>query len=100
MVLRDTGLIVGSVGFVSCMGPYGQLPALAAGGSVSRLSSTEFGLYWSISPRYQRRGFIGMRIERNPLPDPPWFQVVVLVTNPASVDAAPTAMQEEHLPER
>ena len=57
VVLKETGQIIGAVGYVPCLGPYGQLPALAAGGSLSRLSSTEFGLYWSISPRHQRRGF-------------------------------------------
>jgi hypothetical protein len=82
----------------------------------------EFGLYWSISPGHQGRGFateagralvdwafsalglgriiattrydnaasirvmekIGMRIERNPLPDPDWLQVVGVVINPAA----------------
>ena len=27
---------------------------------------------------------LGMRIERNPLPDPPWFQIVSVLENPAS----------------
>ena len=45
-------------------------------------------------------GKLGMRIERNPSPDPPWFQVVGFVTNPASVDAAPSAMQKERHPDR
>ena len=138
VALRDTGQLVGACGYVPCLGPFNQVPALAAGGSVSRLWSPEFGLYWSISPSYQRRGFateagralvdwafsvlhlrrivattrhdntasirvmekLGMRIERNPSPDPPWLQVVGCVTNPASVDAAPSAMQKERLPHR
>jgi ribosomal-protein-alanine N-acetyltransferase len=138
VVLRATGQIIGSIGYVPCLGPYGQLPALAAGGRSSHLWSPEFGLYWSISPTHQRRGYateagralvdwafsvlhlgriiattrydntasirvmekLGMRIERNPFPDPPWLQVVGFLTNPASVDTAPSAMQEEHLPDR
>ena len=28
---------------------------------------------------------LGMRIERNPLPEPPWFQVVGILDNPAAV---------------
>jgi GNAT superfamily N-acetyltransferase len=43
---------------------------------------------------------LGMRIERNPSPDPPWLQVVGLGTNPASVDAAPAPAQQERLPDR
>ena len=134
VALRDTGQLVGACGYVPCLGPFDQLPALAVGGSSSRLWSPEFGLYWSILPSHQRRGFateagrvllewafrvlhvgrivamtsydntasirviekLGMRIERNPFPDPPWFQVVGFVTNPGSVDAAPSVMQEEH----
>jgi [ribosomal protein S5]-alanine N-acetyltransferase len=82
--------------------------------------STEFGLYWAISPAHQRRGYateaaramiayafaelglarvvattsydnapsigvmrkVGMHIERNPYPDPPWFQVVGVLHHP------------------
>ncbi len=138
VALRDTGHLVGACGYVPCLGPFNQVPALAAGGSQSRLWSSEFGLYWSIAPRYQRRGFatevgralvdwafsalhlgrivattsydntasirvmekLGMRIERNPFPDPPWFQVVGFVTNSASVDAAPSAIRDQRLPVR
>src|SRR5438876_8037593 len=57
VALRDTGQLVGACGYVPCLGPFNQVPALAAGGSLSRLWSPEFGLYWSISPSYQRRGF-------------------------------------------
>jgi ribosomal-protein-alanine N-acetyltransferase len=138
VALRDTGHLVGACGYVPCLGPFNQVPALAAGGSLSRLWSPEFGLYWSIAPRYQRRGLateagralvdwafsalhlgrivattsydntasirvmekLGMRIERSPSPDPPWFQVVGFVTNPASVDAAPSAIRDQRLPDR
>jgi [ribosomal protein S5]-alanine N-acetyltransferase len=125
VVLRDTGELVGACGYVPCLGPYGQVRGLAAAGSESRLWSPEFGLYWSVSPRYQRCGFateagralvdwafgeiklgriiattsydntasirvmekLGMRIERNPYPEPRWLQVVGFLVHPTAVEA-------------
>jgi RimJ/RimL family protein N-acetyltransferase len=136
VTLRATGQLIGACGYVPCLGPFNQVPALA-GGSPSPLWSPEFGLYWSISPNHQRRGFateagraladwafgalnlrriiattsydntasirvmekLGLQIERNPSPDPPWFQVVGFVTNPAPVDAAPSTTPEQRLPD-
>lgn len=119
IVLRSTGQLIGSVGFVPCLAPFGQLPALQAelGGGHH---STEFGLFWAISPAHQRQGYaaeaaramihyaftalklrriiatteydnvgsmgvmrrVGMRLEKNPYPDPPWLQGVGILENP------------------
>lgn len=116
IVFRETGALIGSVGFVPCLMPFEQLPYFARSDAPASLgrSSPEFGLFWAISSAYQRQGFateaaramidyafqhlrlrrvvatteydnlasigvmrrLGMRIERNPLPEPPWLQVV------------------------
>jgi [ribosomal protein S5]-alanine N-acetyltransferase len=116
MILKATGQLIGACGYVPCLMPFEQLP-----GFVERkrtegesLYSTEFGLFYAISPAHQRKGYateaaqalidyafkelklrrviatttydnlgslgvmrkLGMRIVRNPLPEPPWMQVV------------------------
>ncbi len=119
IVLKATGAIVGACGYVPCFGPFGQLPSV--GGSATGLCSTEFGLYYAVSPARQGQGIateaagllvayafeqwnlgriiattsyenlastrvmekLGMRIERNPFPEPPWFQVVGILDHPA-----------------
>ena len=118
IVLRPADQLIGAVGFVPCLMPFGQFPYLGAeltGG----FSSTEFGLFWAVSPAHQRQGYateaaramihyaftalklrriiatteydnvasmgvmrrVGMRLERNPYPDPPWLQVVGILEN-------------------
>jgi RimJ/RimL family protein N-acetyltransferase len=117
--LKQTGQLIGAVGYVPCMMPFGQLPAFAAGldEATRRRSTCELGLYYAMSPAHQRQGYtseaaaamveyafrnmglrrvvatttydnagsigvmrkLGMRIERNPFPDPPWMQVVGFV---------------------
>ena len=113
MVLRQTGQIIGACGYVPCLAPFGQLPGLGGAGRLSPFS-TEFGLFYAVSPSSRRQGYaaeaaqalvdyafqelhvrrivattdfenagslgvmrrLGMRIERNPLPEPPWLQAV------------------------
>lgn len=129
IVLRQTGQLIGAIGYVPCMAPFGQLPSLGAGvGEASRRMSTcELGLYYALSPAHQRQGYtseaaaamvdyafqgmrlrrvvatttydndasmgvmrkLGMRIERNPFPDPPWFQVVGVLENTSTALAEP-----------
>ncbi len=56
--LRETGQLIGSAGFVPCLGPFGQLPSFPSGGSEQGpFFSTEFGLYWAVSPARQRKGY-------------------------------------------
>jgi [ribosomal protein S5]-alanine N-acetyltransferase len=116
VVLKSTGKLIGACGYVPCLMPFEQLPGF--GGRIEMqaegLYSTEFGLFYAISPAHQHQGFaseaaqalidyafnelklrrviatttydnaasmgvmrkLGMRIERNPLPEPPWLQVV------------------------
>jgi len=122
IVLRASGRLIGACGFVPCLSNFEQIPGFGAkivppGQS---LTSTEFGLFYAISPAQQRLGYaseaaqalldyafgtlrlgriiaetdhdnegsigvmrrLGMRIERNPYPDPPWLQVVGVLENP------------------
>ncbi|HEX6292306.1 MAG TPA: GNAT family N-acetyltransferase [Herpetosiphonaceae bacterium] len=121
VVLRQSGALIGAIGYVPCLMPFGLLPAFqtAADAQAARLNSTEFGLYYAFAPAHQRRGYateatramigyafetlhlkrivatttydnagsigvmrrVGMRIERNPYPDPPWLQVVGVLEN-------------------
>jgi [ribosomal protein S5]-alanine N-acetyltransferase len=116
VALKADATLIGAVGFVPSFGPFGQLPSL--GGKLSR-NTAEFGLYYAISPAFQRQGYaseaiqamvdyaftalnlerivattqydnaaskgvmrkLRMRIEGNPYPDPPWFQVAGILEN-------------------
>jgi [ribosomal protein S5]-alanine N-acetyltransferase len=121
LVLKSNGKLIGACGFVPCLMPFEQLPGFttpdrSVGGS---RNSTEFGLFYAISPVYQRQGCaseaaqalidyafqhlnlkrivattdydnlasqsvmrkLGMRIERNPLPELAWMQVVGIIDN-------------------
>ena len=58
IVLRATGKLVGSVGFVPCLMPFEQLPYFDGNQSVSPTRHTpEFGLFWAISPAHQHQGY-------------------------------------------
>ncbi len=121
VVLKQTQQVIGACGFVPCFAPFGQLPAWrsASYDAVAHFNSPEFGLFYALSPAYQRQGYateaaralidyaftqlqlkrivattahenvasigvmrkVGMRIEKNPHPDPPWFQVVGILEN-------------------
>lgn len=122
VVLKETGRLIGSAGYVPLLDVYSLLPYFASlvAEPAGRFASTEFGLYYAIDPAYQRQGYaseaaralvdyafhslrlgrviattsydnlgsmavmrrLGMRIERNPSPDPPWLQVVGVLENP------------------
>ncbi|MEM7111508.1 MAG: GNAT family N-acetyltransferase [Chloroflexota bacterium] len=53
IVDKATDTLIGSVGLVPCFHPFGQLPYF--GGTKNALSSTEMGLFWIVSPDYQRQ---------------------------------------------
>jgi RimJ/RimL family protein N-acetyltransferase len=51
--LRESGEVVGLVGLVPALGPFGLLPAWPEPG---RLHRPEVGLYWAVAPEHRRRG--------------------------------------------
>lgn len=121
VVLKSTEQVIGSCGFVPCLNAFEQLPGFVSSDRSENPShnSTEFGLFYAISPAHQRNGYaseaagalvdyafqhlqlkhvvaatshdnlasigvmrkLGMRIMRNPLPEPPWLQVVGVLVN-------------------
>ena len=129
VVLKSTQQVMGACGFVPSLGPFGHLPSLHATSqdALAHLYSPEFGLYYALSPAYQRQGYateaaqalinyaftqlhlkrivatttsenvestgvmrkVGMRLEKNPSPDPPGFQVVGILENRLT-DGRPT----------
>ncbi|MGQ0602396.1 MAG: GNAT family N-acetyltransferase [Anaerolineales bacterium] len=56
VVLKESGQLIGSVGFVPCLDFFGQLPTLHAELG-SGVMSTEFGMFWACHPQHQRRGY-------------------------------------------
>ena len=121
IILKSSQQLIGACGFVPCLNAFEQLPYFASG-NVAESSvrySTEFGLFYAISPSHQRQGYaaeaaqalvdyafqqlnlkrivaetdydnvasmgvmrkLGMRIETNPSPEPPWLQVVGVIEN-------------------
>jgi RimJ/RimL family protein N-acetyltransferase len=59
VILKSTGHLIGSCGFVPCLNAFDRLPGFAAidmAQSPGRYS-TEFGLFYAISPAHQRHGY-------------------------------------------
>jgi ribosomal-protein-alanine N-acetyltransferase len=121
VTLGSTRQLIGACGYVPCLMPFEQLPGFASGDRPAgpSLSTTEFGLFYAISPTHQRNGYateaakalidyafrqlrlkrvvaktnydnyasmgvmhkLGMRVEINPLPEPPWLQVAGGIEN-------------------
>jgi RimJ/RimL family protein N-acetyltransferase len=54
--LRETGEMVGLVGVVPSMGPFGQLPGFGGIGP-AELFRPEVGLYWGLAPAHRGRGY-------------------------------------------
>jgi RimJ/RimL family protein N-acetyltransferase len=59
VMLRSTRQLVGVCGFVPCLNAFEQLPSFASPGNSLHpdLNSTQFGLFYAISPSHQRRGY-------------------------------------------
>ena len=58
IALKSTGELVGAVGLVPSIGPYGRLPAYRGPDEPeSEHFQPEFGLFWAIAPEHQRRGY-------------------------------------------
>lgn len=59
IILKETQRMVGACGFVPCLNAFERLPSLGAGpahGPLGR-TSTEFGLFYALSPAHRRRGY-------------------------------------------
>lgn len=121
IVRKQDNRLVGAVGLVPALGPFGQLPYFTAlNGQEDRFFHPEFGLFWAVDPACHRQGYateaanalvdhlfkhmnlrriiatteydnegsmgvmkrLGMNIQKNPYPDPVWFQVVGVLENP------------------
>jgi len=123
IILKTDRQLIGSCGFVPCLNAFEQIPYFAVEDNFQNRDcySTEFGLFYAISPSYQKQGYafeaaqalveyafqqihlkriiaetnhdnvasisvmkkLGMRIETNPGPEPPWLQVVGVIENGA-----------------
>jgi len=59
IVLKSSGQLIGACGFVPCLNAFEQLPAFTSGDNpgVPSLYTTEFGLFYAISPAYRRQGY-------------------------------------------
>jgi len=55
VTLQSTGEFIGLVGLVPLLAPFGQLPAF--GGSAQAKFEPAVGMFWSIQPAQQRRGY-------------------------------------------
>jgi len=53
IALNDSGSVVGLVGLVPSLGPFGLLPSWPEPG---RRFRPEVGLYWAVAPEHRRRG--------------------------------------------
>ena len=119
ILLKATGELIGSVGYVPLLDVYDQIPELANTVTPSGFTTPEFGLFWVIDPQHQRKGYateaaqamiayafnelklkriiattdysnlasqgvmrkLGMKLTRNPYPQPAWLQVVGILEN-------------------
>lgn len=57
VILKTTGVVIGSVGYVALLMPFDQIPELRTSTSGSRYNTTEVGLFWVIDPDHQRQGY-------------------------------------------
>ena len=121
IVLKSSGMLIGSCGYVPCLNPFEQLPNIPYHNPAGSLghNTPEFGLFYAISPAHPRNGYaaeaatalvdyafehlnlqriiattdddnlgsigvmhkLGMRVEKNPLREPPWLKVVGVLEN-------------------
>ncbi len=59
VILKESGALIGSVGFAPCLAPFEQMPNFDyhdPSGSAGR-STAEVGLFYAVSPLYQRQGY-------------------------------------------
>ena len=60
VILRESGDLVGIVGFVPCLDSFSQIPGLMPNEDPSNImpqpSTAEVGLFWAVTPLHQQRG--------------------------------------------
>ena len=133
ITLKADGRFLGSVGFVPCIAPLGEIPGF--GGKPTK-NQLELGLYLGHASQRTRHGYaseaaramvdfafeslgmgrivaltehtnvasiavmrsLGMRVERNPLDEPSWFQTVGVLD--ARSWSAPPKSNPRNLPRR
>jgi [ribosomal protein S5]-alanine N-acetyltransferase len=57
VVLRETGVVIGQVGYVPCVDRFDVFPSLTLGPVESGRAQAEVGLFWAIDPDHQGRGY-------------------------------------------
>ena len=59
VILKSTGKLIGSCGFVPCLNAFEQLPNFPAGDTSEGpgRNTAEFGLFYAIFPAHQRHGY-------------------------------------------
>lgn len=59
VTLKETGQLIGACGFVPCLNVFEQLPSFSTTvvDQSESFNSTEFGLYYALSPAHQRQGY-------------------------------------------
>lgn len=56
-MLRGSGQVIGSVGYVPCLAPLEQIPELAISFESTALYTPEVGLFWAMEPRHRKQGY-------------------------------------------
>lgn len=61
VVLKETGELIGAVGYAQALGPFDTLPYFSerATQPPTGLATTEMGLFWSIAPEHRGNGYAG-----------------------------------------
>ena len=55
VILKQTATLIGAVGLVPCLAPFGQLPSR---GRIEHARFTpEVGLFWAVAPEHRNRGY-------------------------------------------
>jgi ribosomal-protein-alanine N-acetyltransferase len=57
IALKGSNEVIGSVGYVPVLCPFGQIPEFKIAAETSECYTTEFGLFWLVEPKHQRQGY-------------------------------------------